>query len=111
MVEEQVTRKRRRRRRRGAVRANESLAAATVAPEPPTRQAAPTRPFSDWQWLTFPVFFAFVSGAFLMLLVVQPKEPVATYYKVLFLVFLAAVAFCLLHVTVRFVRWWLSQRD
>jgi hypothetical protein len=57
------------------------------------------------------VFFAFVFGAFLMLLVVQPKEPVATYYKVLFLVFLAAVAFCLLHVAVRFARSWLSERD
>ncbi len=111
MVEEQAVRKRRRRRRRSGGRPNEARATASAAPERPSRPRALTRPFGDWQWLTFPVFFAFVIGAFLMLLVVQPKEPVALYYQVLFLVFLALLAFCLVHVAVRYVRWWMSQRE
>ncbi|MEX1253563.1 MAG: hypothetical protein WEE64_04405 [Dehalococcoidia bacterium] len=114
MVEEQVSRKRRRRRRRGSGPRNDALAPTTASPESAPRRPDATRPFSDWQWLTFPVFFAFVLGAFLMLLFVAPEDPdtgeAPLYYQVLFLVFLAAVAFCLLHVTVRFARWWLRER-
>jgi hypothetical protein len=116
MAEGQVTRKRRRRGRRGgAARQNDARSAADAAPEAPQPPASTPGPFEGWQWLTFPVLCAFVFGAFAMLVVVAPEDPdtgeAPVYYQVLFVVFLAAVAFCLVHIGVRFVRWWLNQRD
>ena len=116
MVEEQVTRKRRRRGRRGGSAGRyDARPAVDAAPERQHPAAATPGPFAGWQWLTFPVFFAFVAGAFLMLLFVAPEDPdtgeAPLYYQVLFLVFLAALAFCLVHVAVRFARWWLRRRD
>ncbi len=88
MAEERVRRRRRRRRRRGGGGGEVS----------PAQEEAPTRPPPpDWQWRTFPVFFAFVLGLFVMGLAVA--DPILS--VVLFFVSLAGVAFGLAHIVTR----------
>lgn len=89
MAEERVRRRRRRRRRRGGAGGGEVS---------PTQAEAPTRPPPpDWQWRTFPVFFAFVLGLFVMGLAVA--DPILS--VVLFFASLAGVAYGLAHFVTR----------
>jgi hypothetical protein len=68
-----------------------------------TRESAQPAAFREpWRWFTFPVFAAFVSGAFLVLLIAPATN--TPLYTVLFFGFLAGVAFSLLHVLVRWLR-------
>ncbi len=58
---------RRRRRRRRGKRQNETTYQHRESRQPPTRPAP--RPLPEWNWRTFPVFFAFVVGIVIMGLV------------------------------------------
>ena len=88
MAEERVRRRGRRRRRRGGggLPAVERQKEAPPGPQPP-----------DWQWRTFPVFFALVLGLFVMGLAVA----VPALSVVLFFASLAGVAFGLAHIVTR----------
>jgi hypothetical protein len=58
-----------------------------------------------WEWLTFPVFFAFVCGGFLILLLYPDTN--TWMYTTLFALFAGALFYGLLHMA---VRWWLLRR-
>jgi hypothetical protein len=58
-----------------------------------------------WNWLTFPVFFAFVCGGFVILLLYP--ETNTWMYTTLFALFAGALFYGLLHMA---VRWWLLRR-
>jgi len=96
MPEEQV---RRRRRRRGG-RGGRASAAAQDGEQGQERTRKERRPAPPaWEWRTFPVFFAFACGAFLILLVAP--RPNTSLYSVLFFLFLGATAFGLAHIFTR----------
>ena len=101
MAEEGKHRRRRRRRRRRPASEQGEPRAPTAAQ---AQQAQGRSTLPDWQWRTFPVFFAFASGAlFSFLLLVLRIPAVAVLALVLF-----GVAFGLAHiVTRRFV----ARRD
>jgi hypothetical protein len=87
---------RRRRRRKSRQRlAAEGVETQSVTP-------ASNAAGHEWRWLTFPVFAAFAAGAFLILLIAPRTNTVL--YTVLFVGFLAAVVFSVVHVSVRWVR-------
>jgi Flp pilus assembly protein TadB len=66
-----------------------------------TSTATTFRTTTGWQWRSFPVFFAFVCGAFVMgLLIATPAAPIA-FYLALF-----GVAFGAAHIFTR----WLAER-
>ncbi len=90
------SRRRRRRGRRGGGGAV-AVERVTETPDQAEEKAAPSPP--KWEWRTFPVFFAFVFGAFLIL-VIAPR-PNTTFYAILFFVFLGATAFGLAHMATR----------
>ncbi len=85
-------RRRRRRRRRGG--GGEASAAGPAGQEAVTKPAVP-----DWQWRTFPVFFAFALGMLVMGLVVGSP----TLGVVFFFAALGGVAFGLAHIVTRTV--------
>jgi hypothetical protein len=58
-----------------------------------------------WKWLTFPVFFAFVCGGFVVLLLYPDTN--TWMYTTLFALFAGALFYGLLHMA---VRWWLLRR-
>ena len=62
---------------------------------------------TGWQWRTFPVFFAFVCGVFLMGLSVTLGENV---FGILFLVSLAGMGFGLAHILTRQIALRRAQR-
>jgi hypothetical protein len=96
MAQEQPRPRRRRRRRRG----RQQLAGEPSAPvETPETEAHRRRQPAPWQWRTFPVFCAFVVGAFLILLIAP--EPNTGLYSVLFFGFLGAAAFSAAHIVSR----------
>lgn len=102
MSEDQKRKKRRRGRRRGSRRGAGAAEAAGRTDEAPAPAPTPTptpAPHLEWQWRTFPVFFAFVCGGLLILLI-GPK-PNTDLYSVLFFVYLGAVAFGLAHMATR----------
>jgi hypothetical protein len=91
------TRTYRKRNRRGQQLADDTAAQPgagrrTIVPQP-------------WNWLTFPVFFAFVCGGFVVLLVYP--ETNTWMYTTLFALFAGALFYGLLHMA---VRWWLLRR-
>ncbi len=98
--EDQRRKKRRRGRRRGSRRGAGTAEGAGRTDEAQAQaQASTTTPLFEWQWRTFPVFFAFVCGGLLILLI-GPK-PNTDLYSVLFFVYLGAVAFGLAHMATR----------
>jgi hypothetical protein len=97
--EEQARKKRRRRRGRAGRRGERIPDAEAEAPEKAQAQARTGTPPVTWQWLTFPVFCAFVCGA-LVILLIGPR-PNTNLYSVLFFVFLGAGAFGLAHIATR----------
>lgn len=89
VAEEDVERKRRRRRRR---RGGGSPQAA-----PPTRQGV----LSQWEWRTFPVFFAFSVGMVVMGLLVTTEIALVVFIAGLF-----GVAFGIAHIATRAIVAW-----
>jgi Flp pilus assembly protein TadB len=67
-----------------------------------TTQQAEGQPALGWEWRTFPVFFAFVAGLFIMGLVMGTIVGVVLFYLALM-----AVAFGLAHI---FARWLALRR-
>jgi len=93
-----------RRRRRGR-RRREGARTETAASQPePKRETRAEEP-AAWRWLTFPVYFAFVAGAFVILLVAP--RPNTSLYTVLFLVFLGATLYGIAHMA---TRWLIARR-
>jgi Flp pilus assembly protein TadB len=75
-------------------------------PKKKRRRTAPTPIFkttAGWRWRSFPVFFAFVCGAFVMGLLNGVTNPVGA---VFFYLALFGVAFGVAHTVVR----WLAER-
>lgn len=95
MPEEETRRKR---RRRGGRRGRRSGRVKEEAAADEPQRAAGAPPVA-WQWLTFPVFFAFACGGLLVLLI--GPRPNTALYSVLFFVFLSATAFGLAHIATR----------
>lgn len=97
MMADAKTYRKRNRRGRRPVEAEDAL-----QPEADRRT---TVTHQRWEWLTFPVFFAFVCGGFTILLIAP--ETNTNLYTVLFLTFMAGFVYGLLHMA---VRWWLLRR-
>jgi Flp pilus assembly protein TadB len=75
-------------------------------PKKKRRRTAPTPTFmttAGWRWRSFPVFFAFVCGAFVMAMLNGATNPVGL---VAFVLAFFGVAFGLAHMTTR----WLVER-
>lgn len=63
---------------------------------------------AGWQWRSFPVFFAFVCGAFVMGLLNGATNPVGL---VFFYIILFGVAFGAAHIVTRWFAEWRSRRQ
>ena len=87
------------RRRRPRKRRRRKLAPAPAERTAPAvrRDQAPARAAPDWRWRTFPVFFAFVVGVFVMGLLAG----VPVLAQVLFFASLAGLGFGVAHILTR----------
>ena len=98
--EQQGRRRRRRSRRRHGADVERQVAAEGAADRASyARRSEMRQPLARWQWRTFPVVFAFVTGVVLMGLATV-ADPL---FFVLFFAGLFGVAFCLAHIVTRVI--------
>ncbi len=94
-----------RRRRRRRTRRGDEGAKTTYQPRetPAPRPKAPTRELPEWNWRTFPVFFAFIVGVVLMGLAIA----VPVLGLIFFIGGLVGLAFGVAHILTRL---WVTRR-